>query len=636
MTCWRIDEQPAPPDDGPRGSLAQAAIKGPRRVATARVFVTCCATLFLTSCVHFIEPKPPPPDPVGTFVPLTAPVIFLGDTQQHEITGFPLHDNDGAVDAYVEVAQRPPEQPLFGRRILEWAMQTDPDTPVVHLGDLLDMSCESEMGRMEKVFATSRQPKAILPGNHDGFFLGIFNLNILDVMIDGEATKWERTCRRGTSASEAPAESASGAALTKRGFVVAYLENLARGPHTRVTGLNVPNSGDASVTWRNPDPQGFIEAIEARIRGGALFGHTFVAQKLRLPAAPGAARRVVIIGLDTNQTDAAVTTLDTMRGLSPGDLGHVRRDQIQAIAPWVDEARRAGDVVVFAGHHNWNRLSFSSQARIGVVMRTLDHPLVYVSAHTHRGFWASHRLGQRSLLELNVSSLSDWPISYRRVTFALDEKAKRLRVTAAIMPNLGTPPQNDQELLDAWESATCARSGFTADLLERQERLVVEQQRDARGTLMEWLYAGLGESCRSCMLTLYESGMRYQDTLLETVHELYQDFFTEVPEVKALRAPASCGTDPAVVCIARYRQTRATDLEDTMSLFRRRAELVAAMDEQLDTLQDPRVRNYMACRAVVAAKLDYDLTPEDKRRGRGEANRRAQDFFRTEATVGME
>jgi len=165
---------------------------------------------------------------------------------------------------------------------------------------------------------------------------------------------------------------------------------------------------------------------------------------------------------------------------------------------------------------------------------------------------------------------------------------------------------------------------------------VVEQQREARGTLMQWLYEGLGESCESCMQLLYESGMRYQDALLEAIDELYQDFFAEVPEVRVLRAPASCGTDPLVVCMARLRNARAADLNGTIALFRKKAELVAAVDDQLDDIEDPRVRNYMACRAVVAAKLDYDLTPDDKRRGRGEANRRHQDFFRTEATVGMD
>jgi hypothetical protein len=59
----------------------------------------------------------------GLPIDLTTPFVAVGDTQEHESTGYPLHDNDSAVDAYVEVAQRPPEQPLFGRRTLEWALQ---------------------------------------------------------------------------------------------------------------------------------------------------------------------------------------------------------------------------------------------------------------------------------------------------------------------------------------------------------------------------------------------------------------------------------------------------------------------------------------------------------------------------------
>jgi hypothetical protein len=607
------------------------------RSAALRGLIGCAVVILVAGCAQFITPKPPPPDPTGgAFVPLTAPIIALGDTQEHEVTGFPLHDNDGAVDAYVEVAQRPPEQPLFGRRILEWALLVDPDTPVIHLGDLLDMSCESEMDRMARVFATAWQPKAILPGNHDGFFMGIFNHNVLDGLLDGESAKWERTCRRGTRESAKLREATSGAALTKRGFIVAYLDNLARGPHTRVTGLDTPSSGDASVSWRNPDPQGFIAAIEARIRGGGRFGHSFVAQQLRLPAAPGAPRRVVMIGLDTNQVDVVVGVLDALRGVDPGDIGHVRADQLDAVAAWVEEARRAGDVVVFAGHHNWNRLSFGSQARLASIMATLDHPLVYVSAHTHRGFWASHRIGSRSLLELNVSSLSDWPIAYRRVTFALDPQANRMKVTAAIKPNLGVPPRSDRDLLDAWEVATCQGTGYSPSVLEEQELLVVQQQREARGTLKEWLYQGLGEWCRPCQQSLYESGMRYQDALLEVIGELYQDFQDKVPEAAALRVPDSCGDRSLTVCIARLRAERAADLDGTIRLFRARAQLIDQINVKLDTITDPRVRSYMVCRAVIAAHTDYALTPDDKRSGRGEANRRSQDFFRIEATVGVD
>ncbi|MDH4115035.1 MAG: hypothetical protein OEU89_06145, partial [Burkholderiaceae bacterium] len=89
------------------------------------------------------------------------------------------------------------------------------------------------------------------------------------------------------------------------------------------------------------------------------------------------------------------------------------------------------------------------------------------------------------------------------------------------------------------------------------------------------------------------------------------------------------------VCIGRLRAERPANLQEAIDLFRRRAQFIDAMNGQLDRLADPRVRSYMTCRAVIGARVDYELTPDDRRRGRGEDRRRSQDFFRTEATVGM-
>jgi hypothetical protein len=592
------------------------------------------AGALLAGCAQFVQPVPPPPDLPGDFAPLTLPIVALGDTQEHESTGFPLHDNDGAVDAYVEVAQRPPEQPLFGRRILEWVLANHPHEPVLHLGDLLDMSCKSELGRIGAVFANSSQPGVVLPGNHDGLMFGIFNEPLVASAPEGGGRAWYRGCVRGARGEESTGAAARDVALDKRGFIAAYLDILAR---SGAPGLPVPAPGGrASVSWRNENPRAFLQAVEARLLDERAYGNSFVVQNMRLPAAPGATRRVTLIGLDTNQVGFLVGTIDTLRAVSPGHIGHVRADQLAVIAPWVEEARRSGEVVVLAGHHNWNQLSFASQARIAAVLGGLDHPLVYLSAHTHRGFWAKHRAGQRSLLELNVSSLSDWPIAYRRVTFALDERARRLKVIAEIMPNEGSPPHSDVDILRAWESTVCARSGYSAFVAEAESLASVKAQRESRGTLMDWLFEGLGEWCRPCLRTLYESGMRYQDALLQTVGQFHADFADRLPAVRALRAPQSCGTPGVAECIAALQASTATDLEETVRLFRRKAEVVDALNHQLDSLDDPQAKAYMACRAVVSARTDYDLTPEDARAGRGEDARRRADFFRIEATVGMD
>ena len=78
------------------------------------------------------------------------------------------------------------------------------------------------------------------------------------------------------------------------------------------------------------------------------------------------------------------------------------------------------------------------------------------------------------------------------------------------------------------------------------------------------------------------------------------------------------------------------DFRSNVALFRRKAELVAAMNDFLDSLEEPKAKAYMTCRAVVAAKIDFDATDESRTDDRGEDKRRAEQFFRIEASVGMD
>jgi hypothetical protein len=593
--------------------------------------------LLLAGCAGFVPQSGPPPDPPGEFVGLTRPFIAVGDTQEHESTGFPMHDNDGAVDSYVEVAQRPPEQPLFGRRILEWAIQSHPDEPLIHLGDVLDMSCQSEISRMGHIFAAAKQPAAILPGNHDGLMFGIFNYRVLDTLFDPGAQRWDRACRRGASPDTlGDTGRGRGAALTKSEFIRQYVAMLATGPHPH-GGLKAPaQQGDEQLSWHNPNLRAFVEAIEVGIVGGWRYAGSFIAQKLRLPAAPGASRRVTMIALDTNQVGALISTWDMLRGKSPGSSGHIRSDQVDAITKWVVEAQRAREIVVFAGHHNWNQLSLGSQLRLARLMSGLDHPLVYVSAHTHRGFWALHRTGfERPLLELNVSSLSDWPIAYRRISFGYDSRANRLQVRGELMPHPGTPARDDAGLLAAWEGIACTRAGLTLERLLAEDAAIVKQQRDSRGSIVEWLVEGFGERCAACQQLLYDHAQRYQDEMLNVIGELYANLGDDAHQLHTLKLPAFCGGADLPSCIAALQTERADGFPAHVALFRHKAQLVDLVSNHLDDLDVPQAKAYMTCRAVLAAKTDFDLTADDRNAYRSEANRQREQFFRIEASVGM-
>ncbi|WP_298833101.1 hypothetical protein [uncultured Piscinibacter sp.] len=594
------------------------------------------ATALAAGCASF-EPQPGPgPEPEGHYADLTLPVIALGDTQEHESTGYPLHDNDSAVDAYVEVAQRPPEQPLFGRRILEWVLRRHPGAPVIHLGDVLDLSCRSEAARIGHILRDMDGPGAILPGNHDGLMFGIYGYRILDAVLDPDARRWNHACRRGAAPDDTQRKSSS-EALSKRDFISLYLAQQA-GRSQGAPGLPVPPAhGGFRVSWRHPDPQAFVSAIEANLLDGYAYADSFLAQRLKMPRAPGATRDVIVIGLDTNQAGSLVSTWDTIMGRSPGSMGHVHFEQITAVTKWVLEAARNGDIVVFAGHHNWRSLGLPTRLMLRNLMSNLQHPLVYLSAHTHRGFWATHRaLDNRPLLELNVSSLSDWPIAYRRISFAYDERAARLLVRGELMPNADRPIHDDAGLLAAWEAEACARIGPEPDAFVRFDREVVQRQRGSRGSLLEWLVESLAAVCETCEQPLYQHAQAYQDAMLDTILQLASHLGTRAHALHEVQLPAWCGPSDFHDCAQLLKAEQPADFAAHVALFRRKAQLVDMLGSHLDDLKSPQAEAYMTCRAVQAARIDFELTDDARNSHRGEAKRRSEQFFRIEASVGNE
>jgi hypothetical protein len=599
-------------------------------------FVLILWVALLAGCAGFVPQPGPGAEPAAEYRPLTLPFIALGDTQEHLSTGYPLHDNDSAVDAYVEVAQRPPEQILFGRRLLEWALTAHPGEPFLHLGDVMDLSCRIEAERMTKIFRAAPEPGAILPGNHDGLMFGIYAYSLLAANLDADARKWNHACRRGAAPDDDRHKTAD-EAISKRDFIALYIAEHARRAPAKSGLAPPPGEGRHRVSWRNPDPGAFLSGVEAKLLDGIAYADSFIAQRLRLPRAPGATRDTIIIGLDTNQAGLLVSTWDTLMGRSPGSMGHIHPDQIRAVTHWVDEAVGNGDIVVFAGHHHWQSLGLPSRILLRGLMAKLGHPLVYLSAHTHRGFWAVHRaLAQQPLLELNVSSLSDWPLAYRRISFAYDEKAQRLQVRGDLMPQGRAPTQTYADLLGAWESQTCAASGVSLERIRNEDREIVKQQRDRRGTLLEWLLEELAPVCENCEQLMYDHAQSYQNELLNVILQLDADLGRQAHRLHELPLPAWCQGADFTRCAQSLLAERPADFKAHVELFRRKATLVSLLNDHLDDLDSPQAKAYMTCRAVQAAKIDFDLTDDDRNANRGEAKRRAEQFFRIEASVGME
>jgi hypothetical protein len=269
-------------------------------------------------------------------------------------------------------------------------------------------------------------------------------------------------------------------------------------------------------------------------------------------------------------------------------------------------------------------------------MKRVDHPLVYLSAHTHEGWWAMHRLGNRSLLELNVSSLSDWPIAYRRISFAYDTSANRIKVAADLMPMLDSPPQSDQEIRNAWVRPACAEVNVPVEKISRRDQTIVKAQRESRGTLFDWVFESFEGVSDAARMTLYEHAHHYQDGLLDVIIGTYADLEGLVPEMAEVSLPSFCEAGAVKACAAALIGQPRDKLAASIESYRKKAIFANTVGEQLDDIQDLRAKAYMTCRAAIAAKDDFDMTPEDKRPGGTEERRRNRDFFRVEATVGME
>jgi hypothetical protein len=601
-----------------------------------RWIVVLSVSLVLAGCAGFVPQPGPPPEVPGNYAALTTPLIAVGDTQEHESTGYPLHDNDSAIDAYIEVAQRPPEQPLFGRRILQWALKNHPGEPYLHLGDVMDLSCRSEAERVSRIFGEGGHAGAVLPGNHDGLMFGIYSYRLLDAVLDPGAQRWRRACRRGAAPDDAEHKS-DDEALSKRDFIALYLAGHAANAATAPGLAAPPPRGDHRLSWRNPEARAFVSAIEANLLDGRSYADSYIAQRLLLPRAPGAQRNVILIGLDTNQAGALVSTWDTLMGRSPGSVGHVRANQVTAVTPWVMEAARNGDIIVFAGHHHWGALGLPTRILLRNLMSNLRHPLVYLSAHTHRGFWAVHTaLDRRPLLELNVSSLSDWPIAYRRISFDYDEQAQRLRVRGELMPRGSEPASSDADLLAAWQAQACAQLGIEAAALRQADREIVMRQRTSRGSLVQWALEALEPACESCQEPLYDHAQSYLDAMLDAVTQLSSHLGQRAHQLYSVGLPAWCGDSDFIGCAKSLQATRADGFAAHVALFRRKATLVDLLSGHLDRLDSPQAAAYMTCRAVQAAKIDFYATDDARNSHRGEAKRRMEQYFRVEASVGME
>jgi hypothetical protein len=295
-----------------------------------------------------------------------------------------------------------------------------------------------------------------------------------------------------------------------------------------------------------------------------------------------------------------------LQGNSPGTVGSIMTDQSAVLEQWIREA--GDDLLLFAGHHNWDSLDAQSRERLERVFSDARHPLVYLSAHTHEGFWKRHRLhGGRELLELNVNSLADWPIAYRQLTVGYNPDSNTIQLRAGLKTAAADVVIPDEKgLVSRWEDGACRDSGADVQKVTANQKAVVRAHFYRRGSWRQ-AFQVLIQRPRSdaWRRALYSDSLNTLRSAIDSVRVAADDFplFGSALE-SASRLRKLCDGKPIAQCLAVARNAS----DDTSATYDRWSELFTNIQATLNDVTEPKLVAYMACIAVTAAQEDYALS----------------------------
>lgn len=418
---------------------------------------------------------------------LSQAITLMADTQIRYLYG-------DAASADAEAAARPVQLDYYARDMLDWHLAKSGDgTPVVHLGDAVDLSCSQELATFAGVMKAVNRggaPWFLAPGSHDGYLHGVRH---------ADRDRWNAAC--GSSRSR------GNGAMDKADFVKAYLEALTKeedkngcvfpemaalraafdGEGLRdltceplspkapgsaqiagaaETGREprslpdarrpvIPRDGDVPLEGcfvAAPSRTRVLRAIAWRIDREAPY-RSFVVQSLRL-SLPGNPRETTAILLDTAAYPERPTgrTALSLRADRTGDLA---ADELSIVHRWALEAAASPrGVVLLFGHHPIESLSPDARRSVEEIVDNYHVPL-YVSAHTHEGFWKTHDSEGSAWMELNVGSTTDFPPEQR--SLQLFTTNERLMVRSRLA-RVNEVARNDREsgffrCEGAWQAA---------------------------------------------------------------------------------------------------------------------------------------------------------------------------------------
>lgn len=592
--------------------------------------------------------------PKTSFYPLTTQVILVGDTQEHHVGGLPVASIVNATaDKIFDVTIRPPQQSLFGRTLMRSIIIKNPQTPLIHLGDLLDVSCKEEWNRISPMML---KPTIVMAhGNHDGIAHGIFN----DIKGGNgktpylySVTGWKYECFNPVTYNGLIPEKNTTAQISLANIFTSsdFIEKYSQ---YKIGSDKLPYRQDFIYKT-----QGQIEELVGRLEPERdcsseqecnRYTNSYLVQKIKLPAA--GQRRVSMLILDTSQYDGSALVGLSKKSKSefrealniskenPGSMGHLKSDQLAQIARLIAETPK-DHILLFAGHHDWMSLSDESrQQLITILSARNNHPLIYFSAHTHSGFMKNHTISKdRVLTEINTNSLADWPISLREMSLEINEDQSIIRVNSKIkLDSLLEPESTEERLSKRWKNACIGTGAISKESFEAHSKIAVAHRRDGQSISNLLFFAfeyKKDKNSQNSRNFLYEDKLNDLNYAKKSAIQAMEDlpaYKSRIEHYLSSDKNSICYKQPIDNCLSQsfnvpawkyYIYNKRT--EDPQHYYFKLSEFYSAAQKAVDDTIDPNEIAYMKCAFVSAAISDNDSI----RRYRGKLSSNAPgDFY---------
>jgi hypothetical protein len=135
---------------------------------------------------------------------------------------------------------------------------------------------------------------------------------------------------------------------------------------------------------------------------------SYIVQQVNL-SMPGQQQTIYAILLDSTQYEFAPTLIN-----NAGTSGDLQPDQLEVVQRWLERDSKGESITLLMSHHPFGEIRKETGDRINSFRQHYRIPL-YVSGHTHQGQYFALG-GAKGWLELNVGSITDWPIEFRTLT----------------------------------------------------------------------------------------------------------------------------------------------------------------------------------------------------------------------------